>query len=225
MRRLSGQVQPISVVIISGIIIGLVGIAYFWGIPLIEKRATITEVATAENFISELNGKIKDLVKTGAGRVEIDITRNSIRLVPNSSASTNNNTIIMEFFVDQPMIYPNATIYIGGVSCEDVGDSPWSTENFTSCTGMHGTASPEIISLKELEDLKGRYLMRMKLHYRELDTRDKGYKIVLCSTGSCETEITGKSKITLTFDKNIVITGAAANGGDLVATYINIDLI
>jgi len=164
-------------------------------------------------------------MRTGAGRVEIDITKNLVKLIPQNSTSPDNNSIIMEFFVDQPMIYPNATIFIGGVSCEDVGESPWSTENFTSCIGMHGTASPEIISLREVEDIQGRYTMRMKLHYRELDTIDKGYKIILCPRGNCETEITGKAKIILTFNKNTVISGAAANRGDLVATYINMDLI
>ncbi len=227
MRRLSGQVQPISLVIISGIVIGLIGVAYFWGIPLIEKRATITEITSAEKFVSDLNKRIKDLVKTGAGKVEIDIPENLIKLVPNSSTNPDSNSIIMEFFVDQPMIYPNATVYIDAVSCEDIGESPTHMENFTTCIGMHGTASPEIISLRETEDEYTRkYLMRLKLHYRELDTLDKGYKIVLCPTVlGCTTEATGNSRITLTFEKNVILSGAAANGGDLVATYINVDLI
>jgi len=226
MKAFSGQVQSISLVIVSGIVIALVGVAYFWGMPLIEKRTTVTEVKSAKSFISELNEKLTELVKTGAGRAEIDVPNKLIRLVPADSTDPENNSIIMEFVVDQPMIYPNTTVYLKDFGCEKEKDGPTFIKEFTTCVGLYGTNSPDIISLKEIADVEGKFIMKIKLHYRELDTEERGYKIQLCPAKTdCETPQTGKSKIRLSFNKNIILPNAAANGKDLVATYINVELV
>ncbi|MFC2143859.1 hypothetical protein ACFLQO_00650 [Candidatus Aenigmatarchaeota archaeon] len=52
--KVSGQTQTLSLVLITGIVIAMIGMAYAWGMPLIQKRTTITEYSTAENFILEL---------------------------------------------------------------------------------------------------------------------------------------------------------------------------
>ena len=58
-----GQVQAISLVLVAGIVMSLAGAAYFWGKPLMEKRSSMTDVATAEAFIIQLDKEIVDVAK------------------------------------------------------------------------------------------------------------------------------------------------------------------
>lgn len=75
-----GQIAVISVVLISGIIISLVGAAYLWGMPIVEKRTIVTQAQTAENFILQLSDAIIDTANTGAGTRSIDIPFGLVRL-------------------------------------------------------------------------------------------------------------------------------------------------
>lgn len=59
-----------SAVLISGILIGVVGSVYFWGIPLIQKNKDISLLETSEAFMRELDTKIKSIANNG-GRDQV----------------------------------------------------------------------------------------------------------------------------------------------------------
>jgi len=201
------QIQVISVIMITGILIALVGAAYFWGAPLIEKRTSITEVTIAESFISELNDKIVSIANTGTGEASLDIPSGLVRIIPNDSIDPDNNSVILEFIVKQQMVFPNTVAYLDTNNIEEVAP--------------YGEALPRVITLRGEKSGTGNKLF-IKLHYRELDinlTPVRGYKIALNEGG----EITsGNSKIMISFDRRDTIPNAAVNGGDLIVTYIRL---
>ena len=204
--KLKLQTQIISVVLIAGIAVSLVGSAYLWGKPLIEKRTTISEYLKAQNFILELDKKITEISNMGSGEASIDIPTGSLKLINYQANDPKNNTLILQFLVDQPMLLGEAV----PIKTSSLGE-----------IGVYGESEPRVIFLNSTG--KGeKYLLSLELHYRELDTQttpSKGYKIVLDGYNSM-----GKEKVMISFDKNEVVPGGAANGGDLILTHIRIDL-
>ena len=70
---MKGQIEPVSAILITGILIGIVGSVYLWGVPLIEKNQDIAKIKNAELFMKDLNSRIKSVANQG-GRVEMRIT-------------------------------------------------------------------------------------------------------------------------------------------------------
>ena len=68
---MKGQ-QIVTTILITAILLGLVGSVYIWGIPLIEKNRDISLLNSAEEFMHNLNEKIKNVAAHG-GREQIEI--------------------------------------------------------------------------------------------------------------------------------------------------------
>jgi hypothetical protein len=207
MFRKKAQEQIMSVVIITGIIISLVGVAYLWGKPLIEKRTTIAEYSTIESFILNLNDKIIDIANSGSGKHSIDIPLGSIRAIAyNPSNLAGSNMLVFEHTISQPILL-GSTVPVKTNNLEEVA--------------MYGDSQPRIITMS-VSPYNNQYIMNMTLHYRELDTNTiprKGFLIQLVPVTS-----SGRKTIVVSFGGNQVIPGAAANRGDLVVTKINVEL-
>lgn len=201
---MKAQTQALSLVLIAGIVIAMIGLAYAWGMPLIQKRTTITEFSTAQNFILSLDSKITEIVNSGAGEFRLDIPSGFVRAIDYGASDPDNNSIIMEFITNQPMIMNASQVLLKTTSFGEVG--------------TYGESEPRIITLTG-EGFGTGYKMEIKLHYRELDTETRGYKIALKPITS-----TGEKSVKLSFDKNVVQPGNASNGGDLVLTYVNVEL-
>jgi hypothetical protein len=199
------QVQAISMVIIAGIVLSLAGAAYFWGKPMIEKRSTMTDIATAKSFILQLDRHITDVAK-GGGAKSITIPQ-----ISGSSMLVNvtGNEIVFRFFTSEAMIYTGEDSM--PVPVETYDEDP---------VGQYG-GSPRIITLEgETED--DRHQMTLRLKYRELDVNTppkKGYKIVIVDGGK-----TGRSVVGVSYIGVETAPGEASNGGDLIKTRINVTL-
>lgn len=201
---MKAQTQTLSIVLIAAIVIAMVGMAYSWGMPLIQKRITITEFSAAQNFILSLDKKITDIANSGIGEASIDIPNGFASVVGYGYPGADNNSILFEFKTGQPMMTSTYTVLIKTSSFGEVG--------------TYGEAEPRIISITR--KMSGsEYGMQMKLHYRELDTETKGYKIALNSISQ-----SGERRVNIKFDKNVVQAGNATNGGDLILTYVDIEL-
>lgn len=71
---MKGQQEIVSAVLISGILIGVVGSVYFWGVPLIQKNQDISTLKSAEDFMRSLNDKIKFVANNGGrDRLRLDV--------------------------------------------------------------------------------------------------------------------------------------------------------
>jgi len=202
---MKAQTQTLSVVLIAGIIIAMIGLAYAWGMPLIQKRTTITEFSAAENFILNLDNKITDIANSGAGEASLDIPSGFVKAIDYHASDPDNNSIILEFTTEQPMIVNASRVLLKTSSFGEIG--------------VYGESEPRIIVLTG-EKFGTGYRMQIKLHYRELDTETRGYKIALNPITQ-----TGGKRVKVSFDKNIVQPGNASNGGDLILTYVKIEPI
>ena len=72
-----GIVEAISTLLITGILIGVVGTVYFWGLPLIQKNKDISVLESTEDFMKELNERVK-LVASAGGRETIQFNQPGI---------------------------------------------------------------------------------------------------------------------------------------------------
>ena len=208
---MKAQVSVVSVILISGIVVSLVGASFMWGMPLVTKRTIVTEYTTAENFLEKINDVIVDIANTGAGSESLEIPTGSVRVIPHNAEDVNRNSLMIDMMTDQPMIFNASKVYLGGAGFEDV----------MSEVGTYGKASPAVMTMSTTPVATG-YGVSLQLHYRELDTQTpplKGYKILLV-TESGETEA-GSGQMTVSFVRTYT-SGTARNGGPLVVTEIKV---
>jgi hypothetical protein len=200
------QTQVITIVLISGIVISLVGTAYIWGIPLISKRTAISDFLTAEDFLVKLNDKIVEIANSGSGESSLAIPKGVIRVFNSTEVNPNNNSIVLEVLVDQPLINAESVVYL--------------KTNVLGEKATYGDAEPRVITLTS-EPLNPGHKLILKLHYRELDTKNeplRGYRIDL-EKGS----ITGSNQAIVSYQGTSY--GVAQNGGTLVITRIKVDVV
>ena len=69
-KLFKAQTQIISVVLIMGLAVGVIGASYMWGAPLIEKSQTETSLSQAEKNMELINSMIVDVVKTGGQKTK-----------------------------------------------------------------------------------------------------------------------------------------------------------
>ncbi len=164
------QVQAVSMVLITGIILALAGAAYFWGRPMIEKRATMTDISTAESFMLELDRQITETSRSG-GTKAVNIPR-----IPGASVKVNGsgNEILFRFISSQPMLGAG----------EEKASVPVETYDLDP-VGPYG-GSPRIIILESEPIDNSQFLMTLRLRYRPLETSGdspKGYRIEIVDGG------------------------------------------
>ncbi|MEE9323107.1 MAG: hypothetical protein V3U72_01045 [Candidatus Aenigmarchaeota archaeon] len=197
------QTQVVTLVLISGVIISLMGFAYAWGVPLVEKRSVITQFTSAIHFMEDLDRKIVDMAGAcsfeGACEESLDLpVPGLIRL--NESI----NTIIYEFQANQPLITEGEVLFntVDNASVARYGETPG------------------VISLKGKKLAVGSYTLRFYLRYRELDSDEpfRGYIIQLVKSET----VSGNSKIGISYDGSETIEGGADNGGNLLISRIKV---
>jgi hypothetical protein len=207
------QINIISVVIIAGIVIALIGMAYVWAVPMIEKRMTITDYDIVEGFMLELDWKIVDIANTGSGEARIEIPNGVMDVLGYDFPGAVNNTITLDFQVSQPIMMVGSSV-------------PIETNNL-DYIGEYGKAEPRIILMSRSSD-EDRTHLNMSIRYRELRSTatQKGYIIALCPTGfdDCSGSLSGGNEVTLSFDKGIVEPRDLSEGGPLTTIYINIGM-
>ena len=198
------QTQAISLVLISAIVITLVGFAYAWGKPIIDKRSTITMFTSSIRFMEDLDRRIVDMAGTcsfeGACEESFDLPVPGIIRLEESG-----NKIIYEYEVNQPLIDPQGEVFFN------------TADNGTFA--RYGE-TPGVISLKGEEVSLGSYMLRFSVRYRELDSDEpwKGYKIQLLKSGG----ESGNNKILVSYGGSETRSGEAREGRDLVISKIKV---
>lgn len=206
-----GQVEAISMVLVASIILILAGSAYFWGKPLLDKRATVTDVSTAKSFMIELDRQIVEVSRSG-GTKTINVPG-----ISGSSVGVNEsgNEILFRFITPQAMMETGSGSTSVPVETYDVSDP-----------GSYG-GSPRMILLEGEPQGNDGYLMTLRLKYRTLETDTdpfRGYKIVLLDGGRMNTN-QAVSRIVASFSgRNTNITGCCGGMGELTETLINVTI-
>ena len=206
------QTQVITIVLISGIVISLVGTVYMWGVPLISKRTAITEFLGAEDFAVRLDQKITEIAASESGEATLDMPEGGLRAISYFDAGggvntdPDNNSVIFQFVTDQPLLSASSNVVL---KTSILG------ENAT-----YGEAEPRVIIMNS-QPLSPGSMIYLKVHYRELDTIGRpyrGYKIAIIPGA-----LSGNNQVKVSFAGTEVMPAQAKNGGDLILTKIRID--
>ena len=165
---MKGVVEAISTLLISGILIGVVGTVYFWGLPLIQKNKDISVLESNEDFMYELNNKIK-LVANAGGREQIQFTQPGV--------------IRFDSVGIRVVIDTEGTIYAAEAPVPLSRNSPALSE------GVWGIDQPEIISVLSNRIGDTHYRNTFKLSYKSLVVNaepapDREFLIQLSGTDS-----------------------------------------
>ena len=210
---MKGQSEAVSIVLISGIVIALVSVAYIWGVPLLQKRTASTDFSRTSAFIQHLDSRIVELANLGSGRETLPLPAGALRIVPDGKDDPLNNSLTLELTIDQPLVFGNGSTILGG-SYADVGQE----------VGIQGESPPGVITLQS-RPLGSGFVVSMKLHYRELMTTEtpaRSFRISLTNPEN-QTRV-GQNQITLTVSKTDIVPGGGTGGGDLFVTEILADV-
>ncbi|MBS3051418.1 MAG: hypothetical protein J4400_04695 [Candidatus Aenigmarchaeota archaeon] len=161
MRFSKGQQEALSAVLISGILIGVVGSVYFWGVPLIQKNKDISLLETSESFMRQLDEKIRSVANNG-GRDQIVIPVPGILSFDGAEVKLTIET--------QGTIYAtDAEIPLGRNTLEQSGGGTW------------GIDDPVIFNVKSVKMGENNYRNEYTLIYIELRNEDslRDFKIGL----------------------------------------------
>ncbi len=157
---LKGQQQALSVILITGILIGVVGSVYLWGLPLIQKNRDISVQQTSESFMKNMAERFKFVANHG-GRERLTMNMPGT-VVFDPSAKTVELTI-----ETQGTTYETDTWI-------QLGKNPCTLEN-----GRWGYDDPETLCVKSTKvgDL---YITVYRLNFVQLNTETlTSYKIDL----------------------------------------------
>lgn len=159
---MKAQAQIMSAVLLTGIIIGLIGVAYIWGGPMIQKQKDVVKLKNMETFMKNLNKQIKDVAKHG-GTDKITATLPGYFEVKDNGI---NDIIIMKFETVGSVIEPGREIVLVG---EDKKmEKPIGNE-------------PGVI-VEKAKKINSKYHITLKLFYRNLTGQEYKYKIDLVPT-------------------------------------------
>lgn len=64
---MKGQTQAVTAVMITGVVMGGIGTAYLWGVPMLEKRQVEQEVTDVEEDVLTLRDEIESVSEGGSG--------------------------------------------------------------------------------------------------------------------------------------------------------------
>ncbi len=145
-----GVVEAVSALLISGILIGVVGTVYFWGVPLIQKNKDISVLETTEGFMQEMNNRVKLVANTG-GREQVQFS------IPG----------IIRFNGEQV----NVVVDSEGSIYSSEAEVPLSRNAPSLLKGKWGVDEPEIIKVVAEEIVQNRYRNTYTLKYIPLEIR------------------------------------------------------
>lgn len=201
---LKGQSDIISAIIIVVIAIGLVGTAYTWGLPLIQKQQDTALAERVTNYFSNDNTnsiqkKIVSVATNGGEDTFAEDVSGFWQLVPNGAFSIDNNSLSFTFFSRVSNVATGQWVPLNGVSCPapsgSVGEDPYA-----------------ICARADL--LSNGYNITYKVQFRALLGAGQGYEIYLLQHPS--------GSLTSTAKLLRIQKGNSYTSGNLIITEVKI---
>jgi hypothetical protein len=206
-----GQQEALTAVLLSGILIGVVGSVYFWGIPLIQKSKDNSMLESSEQMMADLDAKIKFVANNG-GRDRAVVNVPGVIRFDGSSLELTIETEGTLYAVDAP-------IQLGRTSSLNLKTD--TSVNPPVIYGVWGLDDPVLFNVKSSEITENKYITTYSLDYIELrnDRTKRDYKIELSGSGT-----TGG------LDKSVVIESLGEstntiNGRTLISSLVKISIV
>ncbi|MFA4820301.1 MAG: hypothetical protein WC613_05085 [Candidatus Aenigmatarchaeota archaeon] len=203
---MKGQQEALSAVLISGILIGVVGSVYFWGIPLIQKNKDVSLLETSESFMQTLDSKIKAVANNG-GRDQIIIPMPGLVRFDGQ---------VLEFSIET-----EGTIYATDAEIP-LGRSSALKQELGTYYGTWGVDDPVLFNVKSNKLSQNNYKTDYTLNYVELRNAKtlKDFKISL--TGQ---QASGGLDKTVVIESDGDSTTQKDNGRTLINSNVKISII
>jgi hypothetical protein len=209
---LKGQTDILSAIIIIIIAIGLVGTAYTWGIPLIQKQQDTSLVERVEGYFrwdneNSIEKKIVSVATNGGEASFSEDVSGLWELVPNSSISVDNNSLSFNFFARVSNIAP-------------LPKDQWVSLNGVPCPAVSGFIGDDAYALcARADSVPNGFNIMYKVQFRPLQSSSQWYEIVLLQHPSGLLNSTSKM---LRIQRGDSYTTTAPTGQNLIITEVKI---
>jgi len=154
-NKAKAQSQVLSIILITGILVTVVGASYMWGVPLIEKGQTSSDNEIAESLMVMLKEKIDNVAETGEQRTvsvelngDIELAEdNSLRYTIATMGLNIASTAWVPLVGGTPPVQEDmaAVEANGGSGIVDINDD-------VSCTMSSSCGPPEKVTLTDCTD-------------------------------------------------------------------------
>lgn len=209
---LKGQSDIISAILIVIIGVGLVGTAYTWGIPLIQKQQDTALVERVINYFSgssenSIEKRIISVATTGGDEAFYEDVSGLWQLIPNGTLSIDNNSLSFSFFARVSNIATNLTA------------GEWVSLNGVPCPPPAGIVSEDPYALCARADPVGNgFNIMYKVQFRPLLSSTQGYEVFLVQHPAGFNSSTSKMLRILRGNSY----AATINGQNLIITEVKI---
>ncbi len=204
MKKKKGQTPVISYLLVLGVLLSTVSVAYLWGVPLLKKGSVNSKISDAEQTMLQINNVLENVISNGGegsitfvsyGRVKISGKDNSVYYILRSEKTPYATNVWIPLTTDN-------TFGVNG------------TEEANS-KAILGINTPSLVMVRTEPIGNGEYLIIFRLALRNLiDQQGNIYKYELIPQGTTSVE-TGQHKII--FRKGDV-KKSIDNGGVVVYT-------
>jgi hypothetical protein len=207
-----GQTDILSAVIIIIIAVGLVGTAYNWGIPLIQKQQDTSLVERVEGYFrgdieNSIEKKIVSVATTSGEETFSEDVPGLWQLVPNSSLSIDNNSLSFNFFARVSNIAP-------------LQKDQWISLNGVPCPPNPGFIGEDAYAVcARADSVSNGYNIMYKIQFRPLQGGSQWYEIVLLQHPSGLLNSTSK---TLRIERGNSYATTTTTGQNLIITEVKI---
>ncbi|MFB6088832.1 MAG: hypothetical protein ABEK36_03585 [Candidatus Aenigmatarchaeota archaeon] len=184
---MKGQTQIMSAVLLTGIMIGLISVAYIWGGPMIQKQKDVVKLDDMESFMRNLDKEIRNVAKNG-GTTNLNVNLpGSLKIIEDSPLGNGTvDRIVLKFETKGSVIQPGTEIVLFG--------------NDNSTVSTMGS-EPSVLTEKSTK-MGDKYHITLELYFRELVGTEDSYIIDLVPSRRTQIGSVGGENI----ERTVVLT-------------------
>jgi len=201
---MKGQTQAVTAVLITGIVMGGVGSAYFWGVPMLEKREIEQEITSTEDDVLNLRDQIVSVSREGEGAsTTVTVDADSISLEPNDEYIQVNNEL------DQSAEQGFTWSLLEGSSTQNISVG-------AGDYGIQGEELPGVVAYQSIAG-EGSSEINYRVEFRNLCSTNTGELSKIDLVPSGQDRASGEVQIQVSnqgeqVDNNVVMSEGACEG-------------
>lgn len=197
-KKLKGVTPIISSILLVGVLAAVTGVAYQWGLPMIQKNLEVSTLTNAENFIVNLDDKINKVAVSGSTEEIIFDLPGEVRIDPGDDR-------IEISLVTSGSIYASGGFVCFSRNC-NLNSGTFGDDSY-SVVGVQTRQSDESYALTTFSIIQRNLTSPDKIYRRDIRTPDDGPVV-----GGINSRF-------------IISKGGEERVNSVITTVINIDVI
>lgn len=213
---MKGQTQAVTAVMITGIVMGGIGTAYLWGVPMLEKRQVEQDVTTTEEDVLNLRDEIESVSQRGSG-ASSSVTIDADTITVNNEDEYIQITNQLDQSAEQGFTWS----LLDGEGYQNLS---WTT----GTAAIEGEDTPGVVAFQSVAG-EGSSEITYRVEFRNMCSESTGElsKVDLETEG--QTRATGSTSITLTnngeeVSDTVVPDGACEGRTTRTTTQVDVEL-